>query len=93
MNFTVNNKENFQRNSFVQSITTGNKHLLNRPTAKLLSLQKRTSCAGIRMFNSSPRKLTSLKDEQVQFKSALAMVVNIHAFHSPEEIPMVKNDS
>jgi len=42
------------------------------------------------MFNNSPRKLTSLKNERVQFKLALARVVNTHACHSTEEILMVK---
>ena len=90
MDFTVNNEENFQTNSVVQSINIGNKHHLNRPTAKLLSFQKRTKHGGIRMFNSSPRKLTSLKNELVQFKSALTRVLYTHAFYSPKEFLLVK---
>jgi hypothetical protein len=71
--FFIGNQETFQTNSSVRSINTRNKHNFHRPIANLSCFQKGESYSGIRIFNSLPRSITSLKKEKAQFKVALKM--------------------
>jgi hypothetical protein len=66
MNFIVNNEGNFQTNSSIHNINIRNKHHLHRPNASLSCFQKSTFYAGIKIFNSLPCSLTSLKNEKRQ---------------------------
>jgi len=70
MSFFIGNQENFQTNSTVHSINTRNKHHLHRPIANLSCFQKGASYSGIRIFNSLPQSITSLKNEKTQFNVA-----------------------
>ena len=74
MSFFIGNQESFQTNSSVHSINTRNKHHPHRPIANLSCFQKGASYSGIRIFNSLPRSITSLKNEKTQFKVALKIL-------------------
>jgi IS1 family transposase len=52
MNFLVNNKEHFQKNSAIHSVNSRNRDHLHRPTANLSCFQKSAYCAGIKIFKS-----------------------------------------
>jgi hypothetical protein len=71
MSFFFGNQEKFQTNSSVHNINTRNKHHLHRPVANLSCFQKGASYSGIKIFNSLPRSITNLKNENTQFKLAL----------------------
>jgi hypothetical protein len=85
MSFFIGNQENFLTNSSVHSINTRNKHHLHRPIANPSCFQKGASYSGIRIFNSLPRSITSLKNEKTQFKVALRNFLNAHFFYSVDE--------
>jgi hypothetical protein len=53
MNFVLNNKEHFQRNSATRSVSTGNMNHLRRPIANLSYLQKSSYYSGIKIFKSA----------------------------------------
>jgi IS1 family transposase len=92
MNFTVNNQENFQTNSSIHNSNTRNKHHLHRPNANLSCFQKSTLYDGIRIYNSLPSSLTSLKNGKAKFKVALKRYLNTHSFFSVDEFFMCKNN-
>ena len=81
--FFIGNQENFQTNSSVHSINTRNKHHLHRPIANQSCFQKGASYSGIRIFNSLPRSITSLKNEKTQ--SSPKKILNSHSFYSVDE--------
>jgi hypothetical protein len=87
-NFFVNNQENVQINPSVHSINTRYKHHLHRPIANLSCFQKNAFHSGIRIFNSLPRSLTNLKNEEAQFKVALRRYLNVLSFYSVDEFLM-----
>jgi hypothetical protein len=91
MNFIVNNQENFQTNSSIHNINTRNKHHLQKPNANVC-FQKRTLYDGIRIYNSLPRSITSLKNEKAKFKVALKRYLNTQSFYSVDEFFMCKNN-
>jgi hypothetical protein len=80
MNFIVNNQENFQTNSSIHNINTRNKHHLHWPNVNLSCFQKSTLYDGIRIYNSLPCRITSLKNEKAKFKVALRRYLNTHSF-------------
>jgi hypothetical protein len=92
MSFFIGNQENFQTNSSVHSINTRNKHHLHRPIANLSCFQQGASYCGIRIFNSLPRSITSLKNEKTQFKVALKKFLNAHSFYSVDEFCACTDD-
>jgi hypothetical protein len=71
MSFFIGNQENFQMNSSVHSINTRNKQHLYGSIANLSCFQQGASYSGIRISNSLPQSITSLKNEKTQFKIAL----------------------
>jgi hypothetical protein len=75
----------FQTNSSVHNINTRNKHHLHRPVANLSCFQKGASYSGIIIFNSLPRSITNLKNENTQFKVALKKFLNAHCFYCVDE--------
>jgi hypothetical protein len=87
MNFIVNDEENVQTNLSLHSIDISNKHHLYRLNANLSCFHKSTFYAGIRIFNSLPRSLTTLGNEEAQFKVALRSYLNTHSFYSVEVRP------
>jgi hypothetical protein len=84
--FFIGNQENFQTNSSVHSINTRNKHHLHRPIANLSCFQKGASYFGIKICNSLPQRIISLKNEKIQFKVALKKFLNAHSFYSVDEL-------
>jgi len=61
-------------NSSVHNINTRSKHHFHRPVANLSCFQKGASYSGIKIFNSLPRSITSLKNEKTQFRIALKKI-------------------
>jgi hypothetical protein len=92
MSFFIGNQENFQTNLSVHSINTIYKHHLHRPIANLSCFQKGASYSGIRIFNSLPRSITSLKNEKTQFKVALKEFLNAHSFYPVDEFLACTDD-
>ena len=82
MDFTVNTEENFHTSSFVHSINTRNKHHLHRPYANSSRIHKSTFCAGIRIFNSLPCRLTSVEGWKGTFQVALRRYLDTPFFYS-----------
>ena len=76
----------YQDDSSVHNINTGNKHHLHRPVANLSCFQKGASYSGIRIFNSLPQSITNLKNKKTQFKVALKKFLNAHSFYSVDEL-------
>ena len=85
MSFFIGNQDKFQTNSSVHSINTRNKHHLHRPVAKLSCFQKGATYSGIRIFNNLPRSITSLKNENPQFKVDITIFLYAHSFYSVNE--------
>jgi hypothetical protein len=80
MKFFIGNQETFQTNSSVHSINTRNKHHLHRPVANLSCFQKGASYPGVKIFNSLPQNITSLRNVKTQFKVALNNFLYAHSF-------------
>jgi hypothetical protein len=55
--------------------------------------KKSTFYAGIRIFNSLPLSLISLKNEKTKFNVALRKYLNTHCFYSVDESFMYKDGS
>ena len=83
MNFIINNKENFQTNSFIPNINTRNTPHLHTPKANLSCFQKSTFYAGIKIFNSLPCHVTILKNDKY---------LNSYTFYSVDEFLICKED-
>ena len=92
MSFFIGNQEKFQTNSSVHSINTRNKHHLHRLVTNLSCFQKSAPYSGIRIFNNLPRSITSLKNENTQFKVALKKFLYVHSFYSVDEFFACTND-
>jgi hypothetical protein len=81
----------FPTNSSIHNINTGNEDRLRRPNANLSCFQKDTSYAAIKIFNSLPCSLTTLKKEKAKFKVALRKYLNTHTFYCVDEFVMCKD--
>jgi hypothetical protein len=92
INFFVNNQENVQTHSSIHNINTRNKHQFHRPTANLSCFQKNAFYSGIRIFNSLPHSITTLKNEKTKFKVALKTYLNAHCFYSVGEFLACADD-
>ena len=60
--------------------------------ANLPCLQKSTSYAGIKIFNSLPVNVTILKNDKAKFKTALRKYLHTHSSYSIVEFFMCNND-
>ena len=65
------NQEKLQANSSVHNINTKIVHHFHRPVASLSCFQKGTFYSGIKIFNSLPRNITSLRNEKTKFRMTL----------------------
>jgi hypothetical protein len=72
-------------NSSVHKINTRSKHHFHRPVANLSCFQKGTSYSGIKIFNSLPTSITSLKNEKTQFRIALKKFLYANSFYCMDE--------
>jgi hypothetical protein len=68
MNFFFNNQETFLTNRLVCSINTRSKHHLHRPIGNLPCFQQSAFYSGIKILNSLPHSLTSLKKKRRNLK-------------------------
>jgi len=78
INFITNNQEIFQANLSLHNINTRNKHYLHRSNANLSCFEKRTFNADIKIFNSLPPSVTTLKNYKAKFKAALRKYQHAH---------------
>jgi hypothetical protein len=83
--YLFKNQETFQTNLSVHNINTRSKHHFHRTVANLSCFQKGASYSGIKIFNSLPRSITSLKNEKTQFRIALKKFLYVHSFYSVDE--------
>jgi hypothetical protein len=93
MNFILNNKENFQTNSSINSVDTAISTTCIDQMPTYLVFKKSTFYAGIRIFNRLPLSLISFKNEKTKFKVALRKYLNTHSFYSVDEYFMHKDGS
>jgi len=77
----------------VHNINTRSKHNFHRPVTNLSCFQKGTSYSGIKIFNSLPRSITSLKNEKTQFRIALKKFIYAHSFYSVDEFFTCTDDA
>ena len=92
MNFIINNQEIFQTNSSIHNINTRNKHCLQRPGPNLSCFRKSTFCTGIKIFNSSPPRVTVLKNDVAKFKAVLRKYLHIHSLYIVDKFFMCRDD-
>jgi len=59
--------------------------IFNTPVAILSTIPRRTSYAGIKIFNSLPCRITSLRSEEAKFISELRKYLNTYCFYSVEK--------
>jgi len=62
--------------------------IFNTPVANLSSFPRSTSYAGIKIFNSLPCRITSLRSEEAKFISAFRKYSNTSCFYSIEKFLM-----
>jgi hypothetical protein len=80
MNFIITNQENFQTNSSVHNISTGNKHHIHRQNADVSCFRKSTFYAGVKTFNTLPPSLKILKNEKGKIQSSLKEMLKYTLF-------------
>jgi hypothetical protein len=87
--FIVNNQEHFQANSAIYSANTRNRIEI----ANLSCFQRSSYYADIKILNSLPSSLTSLKHKKEKFKVALHRYLITHSFFSVDEFVTFTNNS
>jgi hypothetical protein len=71
MQYVVNNRHLFTRNSEIYHIGTRQSINLFPPSTSLARVQKGPYCSGIKIYNYLPMKLKQLSNNQKSFRSAL----------------------
>jgi hypothetical protein len=71
MLFVIDNHNNFLSGLEVHKLNTRNKNLLYLPISNLSAFQKGTTFSGIKLFNSLPSTIQSLRNERDHFKNSL----------------------
>jgi len=89
MNLITNNQEIFQTNSSIHRIKTRKKHNLNRENANQSFFN--IFYASTKIFNSLPRSLTVVKNEQAKYKVVLRKYINRHCIYCVCEFVMCKD--
>jgi hypothetical protein len=64
----IDNQNNFRSGLEVHVLNTRSKNQLYLPTTNLSVLQKGATFSGIRLFNSLPGTIQSLRNDRVRFK-------------------------
>jgi hypothetical protein len=85
MQYVVNNKHLFTRNSEIHNIGTRQNNNLFPPIIILTKVQKGAYYSGIKIYNYLPVKLTELYNDQKSFGSALKRFLYVNSFYSMEE--------
>ena len=83
LNFIINNKENFQTNSSIPNINTRNMHQPSYTQCQPVLFSKSTFYAGIKIFDSLPHRVTTLKNDKY---------LNSYTFNSVDEFFICKED-
>jgi hypothetical protein len=85
MQYVVNNRHLFTRNSEIHNIGTRQNNNLFPPIISLTKVQKGAYYSGIKICNYLPVKLKELSNDQKSFSSALKRFLYVNSFYSMEE--------
>jgi hypothetical protein len=81
----MDNQNNFRSGLEVHGLNTTSKNQLYLPTSNLSVFQKGTSFSGIRLFNSLPGTIQSLRYDRVHFKNNLFSYLMTNSFYTVAE--------
>ena len=85
MLFVTDNPNNFQTGLEVHGLHTRSKNQLFIPIANLANVKKGITCSDIKIYNSFPRNILSLKNNRKQFKNELYRYLLNNSFYSVKE--------
>jgi hypothetical protein len=85
MQYVVNNRHLFTRNSEIHNIGTRQNIDLFPPSTSLTTVQKGAYYSGINIYNYLPTKLKQLSNDKKSFRSALKRFLYVNSFYSMEE--------
>jgi hypothetical protein len=78
----VDNQKTFQTNLSIQGLDTRNKNQLYLPIVNLSCFQKGVSYCAMKIFNSLPTNIKSLRNDRMKFKLELQKYLTTHSFYS-----------
>jgi hypothetical protein len=82
MLFVIDNQSNFRLGLEVHGLNTRSNNQLYLPTSNLSVFQKGAKLTGIRLFNSLPRTIQSLKNDRISFKNNLSSYLMKNSFYT-----------
>jgi hypothetical protein len=85
MLFVIDNQNNFRSGLEVHGLNTRSKNQLYLPTTNLSVFQKGAAFSGIRLFNSLPGTIQSLRNDRVRFKNNLLSYLMANSFYTVAE--------
>lgn len=85
MLFVIDNQNNFHSGLEVHGLNTRSKNQLYLPISNLSVFQKGTTFTGIRLFNSLPRTIQSLRNDRTSFKNNLFSYLMNNSFYTVTE--------
>jgi hypothetical protein len=85
MLFVIDNQNKFHSGLEVHGLNTRSKNQLHLPTTNLSVFQKGATFSGIRLFNSLPGTIQSLRNNRVRFKSNLLSYLMANSFYTVAE--------
>jgi hypothetical protein len=85
MMFVVNNLDKFQPNNSVHGVNTRNNEHVHRPVTHLSSNQRNVYYSGVKLYNSLPTSITTVKNYRNLFRVALRSYLLNHSFYSANE--------
>jgi hypothetical protein len=85
MLFVIDNQNNFHSALEVDGLNTRSKNQLYLPISNLPVFQKGTIFSGIRLFNSLPGTIQSLRNDRVRFKNNLRTHLMTNSFYTVAE--------
>jgi hypothetical protein len=85
MLFVTDNQNNFHSGLEVHSMNTRSKNQHYLPTSNLSVFQKGTTFSGIRLFNSLPGTIQSLRNDRAHFKNNLLSYLMTNSFYTVAE--------
>jgi hypothetical protein len=91
LSFVVDNREKFQTNSHIHSISTRYRHNLHAPNTNLNKYQNGVYYSGIKLFNNLPPYIKNLNHNVKIFKPVLKEYLLTHSSCSVEEFNLTKN--
>jgi hypothetical protein len=85
MLFVIDNQNNFRSGLEVHGLNTRSKNQFYLPTTNLSVFQKGATFHGIRLFNSLPGTIHSLRNDRVHFKNNLLSYLMANSFYTVAE--------